>query len=224
MDIPATLINHYILDTWIRIIMLCFINVHNCCMSIKNKNKLIGHKCISISNSNMSSDQGKWLEMALLKLPTASVFRHYTSCVLLGEWEQEIKNTLAWWECLWSCRYPESSLPTKVASSWCGKNVGMGRDLGFDEEENQPYWMLRLMCLNSWLTSEGFGFGSWWRFGDVGFTKKNFEGWTHVCFQLVLPASWSFTMTCSHGPTIENGATLLTRLALPWLMEMSLKP
>lgn len=43
MDIPETLIFHYILYTCIRIIMLCSINVCNYCMSIKNKNKLIGH-------------------------------------------------------------------------------------------------------------------------------------------------------------------------------------
>lgn len=152
----------------------------------------------------------KWHCLSSLQTVSSDIMHHVCSwkphCVLLGEWEQEAKNKLAWWEWLWSCKYRESSLPTKVASFWCGKNNDVGRDLGFDEEENRPYWMLWLTCLNSWLYLWGFSFGRRWKFGDVGFIKEKWitrsRLWRLNSLLFLARVSWSFTMICSHRPLL----------------------
>lgn len=156
---------------------LAFTSQWQCCFIRINS---VGTHLFMVGPESFHFSQGpqhqKWHYLSSLQTVSAGIMHHVCSwkphCVLLGEWEQEAENKLAWWEWLWSCKYRESSLPTKVASFWCGKNNDVGRDLGFDEEENRPYWILWLTCLNSWLYLWGFSFGRWWKFGDVGFIKE----------------------------------------------------
>lgn len=128
----------------------------------------------------------KWHYLSSLQTVSSGIMHHVCSwkphCVLLGEWEQEAKNKLAWWEWLWSCKYRESSLPTKVASFWCGKNNDVGEILGLMRKKTgltgcygSRVWILDFISGGSVLGG-GENLGMWVLSRRNGLLEADFEG------------------------------------------------